>query len=317
VNLLRLIAREARYRSALLCVYLIRRLPRLVVLGLLRPLAALAFLLDSFHRRVALIQMRSALGRDIGWPLVLKVFMNEADILVDAVRYAYMSDQEIRERVTVEGKEFLDEALSSNRGLMMITGHIGNWEILSHIPRLLGTQFCVMADVRADERLESIVDGIRSRSGATILPPKGKALMLIRELKKGRTIGMVVDNRGEKRDGLFCEVLGIPAPTNPAPAFIAIKGNALVLPVHAVKGQGGYTIRFSKAVDAGSFGNGQEAVQRLSDFMQSWVSSVVRDHPDQWFWLYSRWVRRPDMRRIVRQKLDFKEYAIRQAGKNL
>ena len=315
MNLLRLIVREAKYRSALLGVYLIRRLPSLLVLGILRPLAALAFLLDPFHRRVALTQMRSALGRPVDWPLVLKVFMNEVDILVDAVRYAYMSDEEIRARVKVEGKGHLDEALASGRGLMMITGHIGNWEILSHIPRLLGTQFCVMADVRADERLESIVDSIRSRSGATILPPKGKALMLIRELKKGHTIGMVVDNRGDKKDSLFCDVLGMPAPTNPAPAFIAMKGNALVLPVYAVKRQGGYTIRFSRAVDAQSFGNGQEAIQGLSDFMQSWVSDVVKDHPDQWFWLYSRWVRRPEMRRIVKQRLDFKEYVIRQAEK--
>ena len=99
----------------------------------------------------------------------------------------------------MEGKEHLDEALASGRGLMIFTGHIGNWEILSHIPRILGTRFCVMADKRNDPLLESIVDEIRSRSGATILPPTGKARMLIRELKKGRTIGMVVDKRGSPR----------------------------------------------------------------------------------------------------------------------
>ncbi|MGD0819366.1 MAG: lysophospholipid acyltransferase family protein [Desulfomonilia bacterium] len=314
---LRSILQEIRYRASLLVLALVRFLPYVLIITLFRFFAVLAFFLDPFHRKVAGIQMRSALGFAHVRLLVLKVFMNQAEILVDTVRYAYMSDEEIRNKVKVEGKQHLDTALSSGRGIMMITGHIGNWEIISHIPRVLGIQFCVMADVRKDKRLESIVDRIRSRSGATILPPKGKALMLIKELKKGHTIGMVVDNRSEKKDGLLCNVFGMPAPTNPAPAFIAIKGNALVLPVYAIKQRGSYIIRFSKALDAGTFGIGETAMRHLSDFMQSWVSSVVKEHPHQWFWLYSRWVKRSDMRRIIKKGLDFREYVLRQAEINL
>lgn len=131
-----------------------------------------------------------------------------------------------------------------------------------------------MADVRKDARLESIIDGIRSRSGATILPPKGKALMLIKELRKGNTIGMVIDQRGRRRDGLFCEVFGMPAPTNPAPAFIAVKGQALVLPVYAIREGQGYRIRFEEPVDACSFGQGRRP---------SVISvSSCRHGPHQW-----------------------------------
>jgi KDO2-lipid IV(A) lauroyltransferase len=311
---IRPIIQEILYRAVLLFIAFIRFLPYPIIMGLMRFLATLAFLADPFHRKVAGIQMRAVLGLDKVWPIVLKVFMNQAVIMVDMVRYAYLSNEEIKNKVIIEGKEHLDTALKSDRGLMMITGHIGNWEILSHVPRILGTQFCIMADIRNDPRLESIIDNIRSRSGATILPPKGKALMLIKELKKGHTIGMVVDNRGERKDGLLCQVLGIPAPTNPAAAFIAIKGDALVLPVCALKHKGRYHICFSKAVDSRSFGLGNEAIQGLSDFMQSWVSSVVTEHPDQWFWLYSRWAKRSDMRKIIKSKLDFKEYVLRLYG---
>jgi len=304
----RLISQGIKYWAMLSVIALIRLLPYPVVLILFRFLAVLAYLADPFHRKIAAVQMRAGLGL---WSVrlhVLKVFMNQADILVDAVRYAYLSDEQIKEKLRVEGKENIDEALASGRGLLMFTGHIGNWEILSHIPRVIGIQFCVMADVRNDPKLEAIVDHIRSRSGATILPPKGKALMLIRELKKGRIIGMIVDNRGDEKDGLLCDVLGMPAPTNPAPAFIALKGNALVLPAYIVRQEDGYCIRFTRAVDSATFGVGDEAVQALSDFMQSWVSSVVRMYPDQWFWLYSRWLKRTDMRKIIRQGLDFREY---------
>jgi len=231
---------------------------------------------------------------------------------VDAIKYAYMSDEEIKAKVIVEGKEYLDEALSSGRGLMMFTGHIGNWEILSHIPQVLGIQFCIMADIRKDARLESIINEMRTRFGVTILPPKGKALMLIKELKKGKTIGMIIDQRGKSRDGLLCDVLGLPAVTNPGPAFLALKGNALVMPVYTVKWGGVHRICITKAVIASAFGEGDEAIQRLSDFMQSFIASVVKQYPDQWFWLHSRWIRRKNFQNIKTDK-DFRDLVFAQA----
>jgi Kdo2-lipid IVA lauroyltransferase/acyltransferase len=301
------IIQNIRYYASLAVIRTIRYLPYSFVLQLFRFLSMFAWIVDPFHKKVAEIQMRSALDLAHPGPHVLKVFMNQATILVDAVKYAYLSDSEIRKRVVVEGREHLDEALAGGKGVMMITGHIGNWEILFHLPRILGVQFCVMADMRKDAKLESIVNTLRSRSGATILPPTGKALMLVKELKKGNTIGMVVDNRGEKKDAFFCMFLGMPALTNPAPAFIAVKGEAIVLPVFVVKLDGVYHIRFHKAVDATAFGHGKKAIQALSDYMQFWVSSVVKKYPEQWFWLYSRWLRRPDIRDVIKQRLDFKE----------
>jgi len=314
MNVFITLLQKVRYHVFLVVIRLIRTLPYPSVLALFRFLALLAWIVDPFHRRIARTQIHAALDVPNVDRLVMKVFMNEGELLVDSVRYAFLSDSEIRERIVVEGKEHLDEALASGRGLMIFTGHIGNWEILSHVPRILGTRFCVMADKRNDPLLESIVDEIRSRSGATILPPTGKARMLIRELKKGRTIGMVVDKRGKPKGGLYCTVFGMPAVTNPAPAFIAIRGNALVLPVYVVKRNKAYHICFSRAVDAAGFGEGKEGIQALSDFMQSWVASVVRQYPDQWFWLYSRWLTRPDMRRVLRQGLDFREYVSQKAA---
>ena len=305
--------RKVRYRVLRAAIWLIRLLPYQLLLRLSRFLSMIAFLVAPFHRKVAAIQMRAALGLRNPWRIVLKVFMHQGDILIDTIKYAYMSTEEIRAKIIVEGKEHLDEALAKGKGLLLFTGHIGNWETLSHFSRILNVEFCIMAEMREDPLIESIVDDLRTRSGATILPPTGKALMLIRELRKGRTIGMVVDSRGELKDRLFCPIFGLPAPTNPAPAFIAIKGNALVLPVVIVKLHGTYHICILKAIDVADYGEGPGAIQAVSDFMQSTLASMVERYPEQWFWLYSRWVRRPDMRSIMRKKLDFKEYVLQQS----
>jgi KDO2-lipid IV(A) lauroyltransferase len=306
---------EFQYWGTRAMIRLIRTMPYHPAIAMGRSVMLLIWAFMPLRRRIVRIQMGSALGQRNPWRLVLKVFMNQGDILIDTIKYAYMSTEEIRKRIQVEGKEHLDEALASNRGLLMFTGHIGNWEILSHFSRLLNVEFCIMADVRKDARLESIIDEIRSRSGATILPPKGKALMLIKELRKGRTIGMVVDQRGKRKDGLFCTIFGLPAITNPAPAFIAIKGGALVLPVYIVKEHGRYRICIMKAVDAAEFGEGPDAIKALSDFMQSTLASVVEQYPDQWFWLHSRWVKRANFRKTIRTIEGFREFVLSNAGK--
>ena len=278
-----------------------------------RTLGLLGWALDPFHRRSANTQMHAALGT--AWhPLMsLKVFMNQGDILVDTIKYAYMDTQELRRRVRIEGREHLEQALASGRGIMLVAGHIGNWEILANLARLIDIEFCVMADQRDDPGLESIIDGLRERTGATILPPKGKALMLVRELRRGRTIGMVVDQRGRRGERLLCDVFGLPAPTNPAPAVIALKGRALIVPVTAVREHHGYRIRIEEPLDATSFGSSAQAIQEASDFMQSWVSREVERHPDQWFWLHCRWTRRSEMRRLLREGIDFRDYILKQA----
>jgi KDO2-lipid IV(A) lauroyltransferase len=293
-------------------IRLIRAIPYHAAIAFGRSIMLLVWVFMPLRRKIVKIQMSSALGLNNPWRLGLKVFMNQGEIMVDAIKYAYMSDEEIKAKVIVEGKEYLDEALSSGRGLMMFTGHIGNWEILSHIPQVLGIQFCIMADIRKDARLESIINEMRTRFGVTILPPKGKALMLIKELKKGKTIGMIIDQRGKSRDGLLCDVLGLPAVTNPGPAFLALKGNALVMPVYTVKWGGVHRICITKAVIASAFGEGDEAIQRLSDFMQSFIASVVKQYPDQWFWLHSRWIRRKNFQNIKTDK-DFRDLVFAQA----
>lgn len=304
-----------QYWGALGMIQLVRFMPYPAALALGRFIGFLLWAFMPLRRRIVTIQMQAALGRkEVGY-LALKVFLNQVEYLVDTVKYAYMTDEELREKIVVEDREYLEEALAGKKGLMLFLGHIGNWEVLSHASRLLNIEVCVMADLRKNERLEAIVDMIRSRSGATILPPTGKALMLIKELKKGRSIAFVVDQHGKRKDRLLCDIFGLPALTNPAPAFLAVKGDALVMPVYIVKESGRYHIRFHKAVEALSFGQDKEAIQPISDWMQSFLASVIGRYPDQWFWMHSRWMTRAKFRKNIHNPEEFKAFVLAQAEK--
>ncbi|MDT8271962.1 MAG: lysophospholipid acyltransferase family protein, partial [Desulfomonilia bacterium] len=290
-------------------LFLIRSMPYPLVVAVGKTLGILGWILDPLHRRISNLQIRHALGtRGEETLITKKVFINQVLLMIDALRFAYLDDDEIKKRVVIEGRENLEAVLSSGRGVLGITAHM-NWEVLGNIPRLLGIEFCVMGRIHKNPRIQAIMEDIRSRCGFVYLPPKGGMVpMLIKELKKGRLVGFVIDQMGKRDSGLFCDFLGMPAPTNPAPAFIALKGDALVIPVATIKEGDHYRFRFEQPIDTRSYQDDytqidsvfdswkSRAVQELSTWMQAWVSSVVREHPEQWLWLHSRWTRRKDMR---------------------
>ncbi len=310
-------------------IYFIRVMPYRAAIKTGRFFGMMAWICIPLHRKISRIQMQSALGSGDERKLTRRVFMNQGDIVVDMIKFAYMSADELKERVIIDGRENLAMAAASGRGVMMITGHM-NWEILGHLPRLTGTEFCIMGDVIKNDAIQSVIEDMRSRCGFTLLPPKGGMVsMLTGELKQGRIIGIVIDQRGKRESKLFCDFFGMPAPTNPAPAFIALKGDALIQPVSAIKEGDKYRFSFEKPIDTREFGDDfkaidklhdcwkSEAVQKASDAMQTWLCSVVRKNPDQWFWLHSRWLRRSDMKHVLKSGKDFKEHVMVQADSYL
>ena len=294
-------------------IWFFRVIPYPYAIGIGRSLAVIAYAFGAQERKIAEIQMKAALGEGFKPKMIKKMFLNHADVFVDAIRYAYMDDEEINKRIKITGAENLKAAQASGRGVMMISSHAGNWEVQAHIARMLGVEFCVMADLRDNSDIEKIINDLRRRTGATILPPTGKLLMLIRELKRGRTIGVIIDKRGEKGSELYCNFFGMPALTNPAPAFIASKGDALIVPVYSMRNGYSYSITVCPAVDTRVFSG--DAIQSISDYMHGWTESIIRKKPERWTWTYSRWIRRSELKEVIKTGLDFKEFVISKAVK--
>ncbi|MCK7471796.1 MAG: hypothetical protein MZU95_14220 [Desulfomicrobium escambiense] len=95
---------------------------------------------------------------------------------------------------------------------------------------------------------------------------------------------------------------------------MAVKGEAMVLPVYAIREDRGLPNQVRQAGRCPFLRpREQAAIQGLSDFMQAWVTSVVRRYPDQWFWLHSRWIKRSTMRKILERGLDFREFVLSHA----
>ncbi|HEY9159796.1 MAG TPA: hypothetical protein VIS94_01740 [Desulfomonilia bacterium] len=287
-------------------IWLFRKMPYPVAISTGRTIAFMVYLFAHRERKIARIQMKAALGDAFEPGMVREVFLHHSDVFVDTIRYAYMNDDEIAERVEISGADNLMAAKASGRGIMLMISHAENWEILANVSRILKVDFCVMADLRDNSGISTLINDIRRRTGITILPPTGKILMLVKELRRGRTIAFIVDKRGEKGTDLYCDFFDMPALTNPAPAFVASKGDALIVPVYSERKGYSYTITICPAVDTRTFSG--DVIRNISDFMQSWVESIIMKQPSHWTWTYSRWIRRSEIKEVIKYGLDFKEY---------
>ena len=306
-------------------IHLIRILHYRSAAALGRSSGWLASLLLPFHMKIGVVQARATLGLDNAERFMRKVFMNQGELYIDAIRTAYMTDPELKAYVDFQGRGHFEQARAEGRNIMIISPHM-NWEVLGNTPRILDEEICVMADYIKSKVVQAIADEIRSRYRIAVLPPKGGMVKnYIDQLKAGRIVGMIIDQRGKREDRVFCDVLGLPAPTNPSPAFIALKGDAVILPLYGFKEGGRFVFRFSKPIDSRDFGNDYKvihsisdcwkssAVRDLSNALRAWISSTVREKPDQWFWLHCRWARRADMKKIIRQGDDFREFVLSHA----
>jgi lauroyl/myristoyl acyltransferase len=100
----------------------------------------------------------------------------------------------------------------------------------------------------------------------------------------------------------------MPALTNPAPAFIASKGDALIVPVYSIRNNDSYTITICPAVDTRIFSG--DVIQSISDYMHVWTESIIRKKPERWTWTYSRWIRRSEIKGMIKSGEDFKKFVM-------
>ncbi len=192
--------------------------------------------------------------------------------------------------VTFEGEENMQAALDIGRGVILLLGHLDNWELVN-ISASKRFPLNVVAANQRDERINNLLMKIRALSGAKNVQ-KGQGLKgAIRCLRNGEVL-CVLHDQDARDNGAVVPFLGLPASTPLGIAKLAARFGSVVVPVHILRGADGYSHRviFEPALrdpDGGVFGVNEElAVKMCNDRISAWIL----EHPEQWLlWLYPRW----------------------------
>lgn len=200
-----------------------------------------------------------------------------------------MSAEKYHHLVDVKGEEILPEFLASDKPAIFIAAHLGNWEFAPKTAAVYGAPLALVYRPANNPYVEKLIHFVR-RHYQTKPIAKGVtgARQILSELKAGRPIGMLVDQK--MNDGIAVPFFGRDAMTAPALATLARKFKCPVIPAQIIRKGGG---RFETVVHTPIYvSQSDNAEQDIYDFMltvNQMIEGWIRENPAQWFWVHNRW----------------------------
>lgn len=217
------------------------------------------------------------------------VFVSIARLLVVFARFPRITKENVGEWIRYEGFENFEAARAAGKGVLFATAHFGNWELSAFAHALLAEPLHIVIRPLDDPGVDSVVEARRRLSGNQLIGKWDAARTILRVLKNGEAVGVLIDQNSSLSEGVFVDFFGVQACANAAFAKIAAHSGAAVLPGFAYwsAAESRYVLRFYPAVEI--TGDAAADTQRLHSLLEQ----VVREHPDQWLWIHRRWKTRP------------------------
>jgi KDO2-lipid IV(A) lauroyltransferase len=272
-------------------------LPRKVNLALGGTLGWLLYLLAFRRRRLAMENLEMAFLGEKGPRELRKIarrsFQFLAMNITEFFRFPSLTWDSVSRYVTFEGEEYIREALKQGKGILLLSGHFGNWDFISAVMVLKGYDFAHVSKVPRSKAVAAIWLKYRTDVGIKVFSGRGTIRQSLRHLRNNGLLGMVTDQNARRAEGVFVPFFGRQACTLPSLALLASRTGAPVLPVYSYRtGEGHHTV-IGKPISHETLANSDLDLQERTKTYTQWTEKIVRLHPDQWIWLHNRWKTRP------------------------
>lgn len=287
------------YILARLISFLVRLLPLGMALWCGRAVGFIAYCAKRNRRRVAYCNLKAALGEEKNPSQLLEItkrtFQNLGQTLIEVLIFPKIDERYIDKYIEIEGSERIKEALTLGKGIILLTGHFGNWELSSLVTAIAikGYPMKVLAREQKHPKLNELLDSYREIGGCKVIPKGIATREIIRSLRSNQIVGMLTDQDGGKR-GTLVDFFGRQASTPSGAMRFAQATDCQVLPAVIVRKRGPYhrmiinpPLALQKSADfACDIQTNLQQFARILEF-------YIRKYPDQWLWLHKRWKSSP------------------------
>lgn len=263
-----------------------------------RSLGLIWFRLDRRHRNIARENIRQAYGgkwSDDKVEITVKnVFKNIASIFFEVAWSFCLDKQTLLSHFTIRGLEHVKKAHARGKGVIVVTCHMGNFEMM--VPAIDETGFKGYGVYRRLDfpPLERLMLDIRQRFGVTMIPTRGASRKICDALEQGAVVGTLLDQNADCwNNGVFADFFGRPACTHYGLAAIVLNTGAPVVPMYTVRRNREFTIEFLPEIPLQRTGDWIKDIENNTQNYVSAIETMVRKHPDQYFWVHDRWKTKP------------------------
>jgi len=264
-------------------------------------LGDVAYVLARPQRRTALVNLRIAFPEKSDaerLAILRESCRNFGRMAAEWCHMHTLTRETVGERVTFEDAKFWygeAQTIIGSTGILVLTGHFGNWELFAHAIGLHGNPIHLVHRPFRNPLFDAFVNGERQRSGTVLISKRRAAHQIIQVLRNRGIVAIPFDQNATGRWGVFAEFFGVSASTHPGLARLHELSGAPVFPAYLVRKGGSprHEIVIRPPVETVRSGNREaDTVENTRRFNRAF-EEMVRQHPDHWIWMHKRWRTRP------------------------
>lgn len=274
--------------SKLVCL-----LPYRVILWIGRGVGRLYYRLFKKQVNRAIAQIKDRLGytQIQAEELAYSMCKNLGMTLMEVLYIPNLNRDNIRDFVTIENPEYIEQALAMKRGVVALAAHTDNWEWQGAALALYGYPLTSMVKPQPNPVHTKLLTEYREMTGIeTFLSGTNDIIAAARAMKKGKLVGFIADQDGDV-GGIFVKFFGKMASTPVGPAFFANKFKAPILPLFIVRNPDGvgHRIVSKPPFFYENTGDEQADMLRVTEQMVKVTEEIIAEHKDNWIWFMRRW----------------------------
>jgi KDO2-lipid IV(A) lauroyltransferase len=235
----------------------------------------------------------------------IRIFRNFAKYLVDFFRLSKLDKEYIKYNLRVENPHYFDQALSSGKGVIVLSAHIGNWELGGVLIALLGYDLWVVALEHKYKKINDFFDSQRKSKGVNVIPFNKSVRQSINILKENKLLALVGDRDFTKEGGIVIDFFGKPTSFPKGPAALSLKTGAAIVPGFMVRNEDdSFTLKihppiYSTLREEKPHGSDNEKsftrmsekdLQELSNRYKIIIEDYIKKYPEQWYVFRKFWI---------------------------
>ena len=285
-----------RFRLEYALVVLVERCVRLLPISAVRACGTMlgyaAYLLDRFHRRVALDNLEQAFAsRPVRErrAVARRMFVHFGRLVLEMMKFSTLSEAQMLAHSEIEGEDRVAQAHRQGRGVLFFTGHFGYWEVQAIAHPLRVAPIGVIARPLDNPYLHTMLERVRTGTGNHVIYRDGAIRRVLRALTANQGVAILIDQHLHSSDAVFVDFFHRPAATTSALAALALRTGAPVIPVFALPLPGGrYRFVYEHPVPPPAE-DSPDAVREFTQRCTDVLEMYVRREPSLWLWMHRRW----------------------------
>ena len=256
------------------------------------------FYLSPKLRKIALKNLSNAFpeyGTGRIYDIARACFVNQGRNLFELFTFYSLDAEKISSLISFPDRANLDEALKRGRGVLYVTAHFGNWELMGAGLSIMGYPINVIARKIYLEHLNDLLVKLRNKVGMKVIlrSDESSARDILKALKNNEVIGVLIDQDTSVK-GVFVDFFGKSAYTTSGLAAIALRSSATVVGGFLIRQKGRHLLRVSHPVELKITGDKNTDILVNTQMFTKMVEDIIREYPEQWVWMHRRWKTKKD-----------------------